>query len=46
MEKDPICGMTVNPDHVQARAQYQNRVYFFCSPACREAFDQSPDSYT
>ncbi len=43
--RDPICGMVVSPTHTQARAQYQNHTYYFCSSACREAFDQSPESY-
>lgn len=43
--RDPVCGMAVSPAHTQARAQFQDHTYYFCSSACREAFDQSPESY-
>jgi HD-GYP domain-containing protein (c-di-GMP phosphodiesterase class II) len=42
---DPVCGMGIYPDHAQARAQYRGSMVYFCSPDCREVFDQSPENY-
>jgi xanthine dehydrogenase accessory factor len=37
-ERDPICGMTVDPATAPARAERDGRVYYFCCTGCRERF--------
>ena len=47
MVKDPVCGMDVDPTAATAnKLDYGRRVYYFCSSACKEKFEQSPGSYT
>ncbi len=47
MEKvvDPICGMTFNAKIAEATAEYQGQTYYFCSPACKKAFEKDPARY-
>jgi Cu+-exporting ATPase len=33
---DPVCGMTVDPEHLPARETHAGKAYFFCSPECAE----------
>ncbi|GLQ57853.1 hypothetical protein GCM10010862_51120 [Devosia nitrariae] len=43
--KDPVCGMTVNPDTAEHKATYRGTTYHFCSQACRDKFMADPDRY-
>lgn len=43
--RDPVCGMTVDPDRAVATAQYGGTTYFFCSASCRDKFQQEPQRY-
>lgn len=45
MEKDPVCGMDVQPDQAAATSEYQGKTYYFCSPGCKTKFDRDPASY-
>ena len=42
MEKDPICGMTVDPKRAAGSSVYGGKTYYFCSPACKSTFDKTP----
>ena len=42
MDKDPVCGMTVARDELGGETAYQGKTYYFCSPACKERFDEDP----
>jgi Cu+-exporting ATPase len=44
--KDPVCGMRLEEKDVQATATYQGKTYYFCSVACKQKFEQSPQKYT
>ncbi len=44
--KDPVCGMTVDPQHAAAASVYGGRTYYFCSISCRDEFEKAPDKYT
>ncbi len=37
MNRDPICGMTVNPD-TALNAEREGQTHYFCSEECREQF--------
>ncbi len=41
--RDPVCGMSVEPDALGA--EYEGRLYRFCSPACRDLFLAQPEHY-
>jgi len=45
MERDPVCGMNVNPEEAAARTEYQGETYYFCAEGCREVFEKEPEKY-
>ena len=45
MEKDPVCGMDVDPKTAAGKSTYQGKTYYFCSPGCKRAFDKEPEKY-
>jgi YHS domain-containing protein len=46
MEKDPVCGMDVDPKTATWKSEYQGKMYYFCAPGCKAAFDRDPGKYT
>ena len=45
MEKDPVCGMQVDPKKAAGQAQHQGKTYYFCAAACKSKFEKSPGQY-
>ena len=45
MERDPVCGMTVDPDRAAAKVEHEGRTYYFCAPGCGKRFQQAPEKY-
>ncbi len=43
--KDVVCGMMVYPDKAAAQSEYQSKMYYFCAPGCKRAFDEDPEEY-
>ena len=46
MTRDPVCGAEVAESEDRLTAEYAERRYTFCSPACLEKFDLEPDLFT
>jgi Cu+-exporting ATPase len=44
-EKDPVCGMSVDPHTAKHKAEHKGRPYYFCSARCREKFLAEPERY-
>ena len=44
-EKDPVCGMAVDPKKAAATHQYQGKTYYFCAPSCTADFAKDPEKY-
>ena len=44
-ERDPVCGMDVNPATTPHRAEHAGHGYFFCSAGCRDRFITNPARY-
>ncbi|HEY6970437.1 MAG TPA: XdhC family protein [Candidatus Angelobacter sp.] len=44
-DRDPICGMAVDPARARHKSEYQGLVFYFCCAGCKEAFDQQPQKY-
>ncbi len=44
-DKDPVCGMDVNPDSAAGSWEYEGRTYFFCSPHCLKKFKADPGKF-
>ncbi len=45
MAKDPVCGMQVDEKKAAGKSEYQGQTYYFCSPGCKQMFDQNPAQY-
>jgi Cu+-exporting ATPase len=43
--KDPVCGMTVDPNKAAATAEYDGQPYYFCSKGCATKFQQNPTKF-
>jgi Cu+-exporting ATPase len=42
---DPVCGMTVDPQHAAGSSAYQGKTYYFCSKGCVGKFEANPEKY-
>lgn len=45
MERDPVCGMNVDPEKAKARVEHEGKTYYFCCGGCAEKFQQDPAKY-
>lgn len=44
--KDPVCGMTVDPQSASHKTEYEGNTYYFCCEHCLEKFRSNPGNYT
>ena len=44
MEKDPVCGMEVDPKTALS-ASHGGKTYYFCSAGCRTQFVANPSRF-
>lgn len=40
---DPVCGMQVNTETAEWKADYKGQTYYFCSPGCKRTFEKDPE---
>jgi Cu+-exporting ATPase len=45
MQKDPVCGMQVEPAKAAGSTEYNGKTYTFCSTSCKQKFDRDPKQY-
>lgn len=45
MARDPVCGMSVDPRHAAAEADYQGMKYYFCCRSCADRFVAAPERF-
>lgn len=43
--KDPVCGMTVDPQSAKHSHAHEGQKYFFCSSGCEKKFTANPAQY-
>jgi len=43
--RDPVCGMTVDPQAGKPTHEHGGHLYHFCNPKCREKFVADPTAY-
>ncbi|MBB4193813.1 Cu+-exporting ATPase [Rhizobium aethiopicum] len=43
--RDPVCGMTVDPQAGKPSFEHMGRLYHFCSESCRTKFAAQPQDY-
>jgi Cu+-exporting ATPase len=44
-EKDPVCGMSVEPAKAGAKQEFRGNTYYFCSKRCAERFAKEPEKF-
>jgi len=44
-EKDPVCGMMVDPQKPASKYAYKGKAYYFCSTRCAERFQKEPERF-
>lgn len=45
MRTDPVCGMEVDELEVSDESVYEDESYYFCSPECKQQFDENPEAF-
>src|ERR1700683_3232147 len=45
VEKDPVCGMTVDPDRAAAQSVHDGKTFYFCCQSCAAKFAAEPEKY-
>jgi len=45
MERDPVCGMQVDPASARAKFEHGGKTYFFCCTGCAKKFEAAPEQY-
>jgi len=45
LQKDPVCGMTVDPSRAAATLEHADKTYYFCCRGCQEKFRAEPAKY-
>jgi Cu+-exporting ATPase len=44
-QRDPVCGMEVEPAKAAATSDHGGQRYYFCSEECKEVFDANPAEF-
>jgi Cu+-exporting ATPase len=44
-DKDPVCGMTVDPATAKHKLEHAGKTYYFCCASCLEKFRANPEGY-
>ena len=45
MIKDPVCGMTLEPEKASGQMAHAGNTYYFCSEQCQRTFQENPQRY-
>jgi Cu+-exporting ATPase len=45
LERDPVCGMSVDPAKAKATVEHTGKKYHFCSAGCSEKFKADPERF-
>ena len=43
--RDPVCGMKIRETKAAAMTEYEDEMYYFCSPSCLQTFLERPTKY-
>jgi YHS domain-containing protein len=43
-QKDPVCGMDVDPAKSAGQSEYKGKTYYLCSAQCKQKFDKDPEA--
>jgi Cu+-exporting ATPase len=45
MERDPVCGMSIDRAKAAAHVEHAGKTYYFCATGCAKRFSANPDQY-
>jgi YHS domain-containing protein len=45
MIKAPVSGLEGKPEQAAGMTERSGQTYYFCTTACKQRFDQDPDSF-
>src|SRR5271169_144801 len=45
LERDPVCGMRVDPRRAAGTVEHAGKDYYFCSIGCRDKFKAAPEKF-
>src|SRR5579884_2900678 len=45
LERDPVCGMNVDPAKAKAQVEHKGKTYYFCCAGCAKKFESNPEEY-
>src|SRR5436305_5726054 len=45
MERDPVCGMMVDPLKAAAEVEHRGMIYYFCGKSCARKFSADPEHF-
>lgn len=45
MAIDPVCKMTVDEKTARLKIEFKGKMYYFCAPGCKKAFEDNPTKY-
>jgi Cu+-exporting ATPase len=45
VERDPVCGMQVDPARAKARVDHDGKAFHFCCTGCAQKFSAAPEKY-
>jgi YHS domain-containing protein len=46
LQRDPVCGMEVDPQKTTYTSEYHGQKHYFCSFSYKQKFDSNPQHYT
>jgi Cu+-exporting ATPase len=44
-QKDPVCGMMVDPGKAAGKIEHDAKTYYFCSARCEDRFTKEPEKF-
>ncbi len=45
LQRDPVCGMSVDPSRAKSQREHAGDTYYFCCESCANKFTASPSTY-
>ena len=46
LERDPVCGMSLEAEATLVKAEAAGVLYYFCSLGCKREFEKDPGQFT
>lgn len=43
--RDPVCGMWIEPEYAADIEIFKEKIFYFCAPGCKIAFEKEPEKF-